>query len=949
MTGGNAALRAGRDVHVVDSPTVHLNRLAVNAGRNASIDVEPASTVIPVDVRELAVEAGERFELTRQSAIEIGGATSSPLYVKAGHVVLDGLLLSPSGEEAFQGTGTVDTPLLEVGNSLFFPRLELTNSTDRPSVIKVGEHAMVAAMESINVVARNGGTIVVQGDLRAPVVNLHLGGRFDSVHIEELYYTGEPGQDNTPRLRLYGAGGPGTWLEADSVSIQASGDLRLSGMVKAGDVLVRTGLDPSWGARRNLILEDGPGTARTRIDASGSVTMVAGLAFRNYTAHDGNPFPGSGRVLIFSATDRYGYDPGSLLRLKTPSGDPRFAEVYGVSYSPSDSYNPSGDTIYIGEAAPSPLLTIPAPANIEKVFDNTPVVIDPAQYVNDPQVSGLRFRFESPEGDGGINVGTYVIVPYGAESEVYRITYQGTGQLTITPRPLCPQGCAGWAERLWGDLNPNFGVIWRDVFNLAPGHTAADAGMRFTTDMPAYAPGASVGQYQVFVEPDPNHPGAKNYIFPTSAVGTIQVNRRPIRLQFYSGVINDGQVPDSSAKMWNLVRVENWPATQGSQSRLMPYLELYYTPAYTGPGVYQINYRIRKWDELLDNIIFEPSEPGVITVVANLDYLINESWKKLFPLTNVADCWFNRSCEVQQAPKIGNFSGAAWPVMGKAIATYLSVEGKLQESEFLKMLQRLTSSDPNTRNEALGEILPFVMGELEEILNRPESTWSAAERAFIEEFLRFVNDQRKEAAAWAMVEYLRWKEEQEYGQSQSGPFGFDLGGLFNLGPKPPEHLLRQAATGIFIDPSQSKALEVIASAFATFAGSAAAAVLTSQVAATGVLNAVLLKVFPFAARLTAEAVKPAAFAAGAFAGPAAIIVAGIVTIGTSIAHLVEARQFEGNLKKAMDEAQVPLTVDKLREWLDDSYEVVMGWMMLRFARPYANPNSAAWRLRDYGY
>src|SRR5690606_9429411 len=45
----------------------------------------------------------------------------------------------------------------------------------------------------------------------------------------------------------------------------------------------------------------------------------------------------------------------------------------------------------------------------------------------------------------------------------------------------------------------------------------------------------------------------------------------------------------------------------------------------------------------LDNFFFEPHEPGVITVVANVDYYIRESWKKLFPVSNVAQCWSDRS------------------------------------------------------------------------------------------------------------------------------------------------------------------------------------------------------------------------------------------------------------------------------------------------------------------
>lgn len=934
LLNGNATLAAGRDINLVDSPTVHLNRLAISAGRHALIDVEQTLPLgFNLDVTELAVEARDRIDITGQTVLEIGGATNFPLFLKAGQIVLEGTFQRPAGETWVEGTAIVDAPFIDVLNHLFAPRVVLTNSTDQPSQVYIDADAVVAATEVLEVVARNGGTFSSQGTLSAPVVNLHLGGRFDSVYVSELYNAGDPDQDNTPRLRLYGADGPGTWLEADSVSIHASGDLRLSGLVKAQDVLVWSGFDPSWGARRDLVIEEGPGQTPTQIDAAGSVTLAAGRAFKNYATYGVNLLPGPGRALIFSASDRFGYDPGTLLDLETPSGAPRFTEAYGVSYSPYDAYNPSGDTIYIGEAAPSPVLTIPAPADMEKVFDNTPVVIDPSPYVSDPSVSGLRFRFDGPEGSGGINVGTYVIVPYGAESEVYRVQYQGTGQLTITPRPLCPDGCAGWAERVWGDVNPNFGAIWHDVFNLAPGHTAADAGMLFRTTMSVAPQLADVGRYGVFVEADPDSPGARNYIFPTGPVGLIQVNPRPIRLRFYSGVINDGQVPDTQQKMWNLVRLENMPRGMESVAPFVPYLFLYYTPAYTGPGVYEINYRIQEHGPFLDNFIFEPHEPGVITVVANVDYYIKESWKKLFPVTNVAQCWSDRSCDTQQAPAVGNFSGAAWPVMGRAIADYLSHVGALQESTFLEMLNRLTS--PETRMKTLGQILPFVMFELESILARPESTWSAPERAFINEFIGFVTELRKEAASKAMQDYRAWQAEEQQRHTRSASGLPNLGMLFYYGSEPPEHFLRQAVTGIYAPPSASSAIDEIVAGAVAVGGAIAGGVVTTQLAAAGALTGTLLKVLPFAARVASQ-LQPA-LAASAFAGPAAIVVAGAVTIASAIADMVNIKQYEENMQKALAEAQAGMTVDKLRTWLSENYEVVLVWMMLRFARPYASP------------
>lgn len=933
VLGDETTLRAARDVNIVDSPTVNGRRLAVDAGRHVFIDVEQTKLLgFNLDVTELAVEAGDRIDITGRTRLEVGGATNSPLSLKARNIVLEGSFQRPAGEQ-FEGTAVIDAPYVDLYTSLFFPRIVLTNSTDEASDIRIMSSGSLSAMESIDVLARNGGGFSSQGRLSAPAVRLHLGGDVHWVYVADIIDAGGP--DDTPRLSLFGADGPGTWLTADSVEIHASGDLRLSGWIRAGDVLVRSGYDPSWGARRDLIIEDANGSIPTQMDAARSVTLAAGRAFRNYSAYGGNLFPGAGRVVIFSATDRYGYDPGSLLALETPGGQPRFSEVYGVGYDEAGAYNPEGDTIYIGESEPSPVLTIPTLGVIEKVFDNTPVVIDPEPYLGGRPASGLRFRFDGGDGSGGINVGTYVIVPYGAESELYRIRYAGTGQLVVTPRPLCPLGCAGWAERVWGDLNPNFGVVWHDVFDLAPGHSAADAGLRFTVDMPGTPQMADVGQYAVFVAADPDNPAAKNYIFPEQAVGTLQVNPRPVRIRFFSGVVNDGQLPEGQAQMWNLVRIDNLPAFLQSPSLFAPYLQLYYTPAYVGPGVYELNYRIREQAPFLDNFIFEPHEPGVITVVANVDYYVKQSWKKLFPVTNVAQCWGDRSCDVQQAPSIGHFSGAAWPVMGKAVAAFLSSRGELRESAFLELLSLLTS--PATRNETLGKILPFVMQELEDILSRPESTWSAAEQAFVYEFVGFVSDLRKEAAAAAMRDYEAWKAEDERrrtGVGGSGPVP-RLDMLFYYGSEPPEHFLRQAVTGIYVPPSQSGVLDEIVAGVSSVVGAVTAEVAVTQLALSGALNTALLKVAPFAARLAAQ-VQPLA-AASAFTGPAAIVVAGAITIGSAIADMVNIENYEENMQKALQEAQAGMTVDGLRQWLSDSYDVVASWMMLRFARPYAQP------------
>src|SRR5690606_908636 len=59
----------------------------------------------------------------------------------------------------------------------------------------------------------------------------------------------------------------------------------------------------------------------------------------------------------------------------------------------------------------------------------------------------------------------------------------------------------------------------------------------------------------------------------------------------------------------------------------------------------------------LVTFLFDPHEPGVITVVTNVDYYIRESWKKLFPVSNVAQCWSDRSA-LRSGRSSTNFSAS---------------------------------------------------------------------------------------------------------------------------------------------------------------------------------------------------------------------------------------------------------------------------------------------------
>ena len=939
----DAAVEAGSDVSFAGPVVLAADRLSIEAGGDVLIDVEHTQLLgYNVDVRELAVEAGGRVEISDRTQLEIGGgALTSPLWIKAAEFVQRGQFFRPVGE-SFTGTAVVDAPVITLEKGLFFPSVTLTNTSGGPSTIDIGPDAVLAAIDKIDVIAKSGGTFASRGRIAAPYVNLHLGGGFDSVQIAELINTGDPSEDNTPRLRLYGGDGPGTWLEADSLVVHAPGDLRLAGQVKAGDVLVTVGQDVGWGARRSLTLEAGPAGAWTQIDASGRVTLAAGLAFKNQTTYGVDLFPGSARVTIYSGTDRFGYDPGSLDKIDS-AGNVRFVEQYGVAYDPNAELEPDQDTIYIGEPSPSPVILIEAP-DIEKVYDNTPVVLDPEGYVDDPTVSGLLFRLDRPEGGSGIDAGTYVIVPYGAESEVYRIVYL-TGELEVLPRPLCPDGCAGLIEKVFLDPNPDFAAVLAHLFDLAPGDTVGSSGIR--VHLPQVW-SEWVGEQPLFASPDPSNPKSRNYAFPEEPVGTLRIVPRTVYIEIPDVTAKLGEVPPPD-RLWGSVRFHNLDEAIDPELTFSHYINFVYVPVVEDVGKYVIIWLVAD-SPFMDNFNFERAtwETGYLTVEPNLDYYTAESWKKL-PLSEseyqCANAPDSRSdCDVMELPYgttppvVGNFSANAWPVVGRAISQYMELTGDLSERAFLEKL-RLIQSNTDEGYEALGQLVPFLVAELASILDRDERTWTPAERAFVEEFITFVNKQRIEAANAAYREYQEWKAEDFRRRTGVGQGAPHLGLLFYYGSKPPDHFLQQAQSGLYVPRSQAENFEKVIGGAAGLGASLATAGVVGGVASTGALNSVVTALIPFLQRAGEAAIGTAI---GAAAGPAAIVVMAIATTVLVAVDIADIIEYEEEMQQALENAYRPVTTGVLKFLIQIAPELVASWMVARTVRSDSHINTDPW-------
>jgi filamentous hemagglutinin family protein len=119
----------------------------------------------------------------------------------------------------------------------------------------------------------------------------------------------------------------------------------------------------------------------------------------------------------------------------------------------------------------------------------------------------------------------------------------------------------------------------------------------------------------------------------------------------------------------------------------------------------------------------------------------------------------------------------------------------------------------------------YLMVELDAIMNKPQSQWTADETAFVNGFLSYINAQRAAAAEKAEADYEAWaqatvaaedaKIKQDTGEVQV----MEMAALSANPPVPPDEFLAEVSTGLALTTSQSDS--VVAQAAASEAASEA--------------------------------------------------------------------------------------------------------------------------------
>ncbi len=205
---------------------------------------------------------------------------------------------------------------------------------------------------------------------------------------------------------------------------------------------------------------------------------------------------GSGRKIVWSATDASGFNDGGL----------GYTHYNPVSYS--NDPQGTGNVIYIKTASGLPLLTITA--NGQSIVYGSSDPTYTASY-SGGSASDLSSAVQFQVSGAHTNAGTYTITPYGAASSTYRLQFDA-GTLTITKAPLTITAVN--TSTTYGNALPGFTASYSGLKNSDT--SSAVSGLTLTTSATS---GSHVGTYSIV----PSGASASNYTI-TYANGTLTVN-----------------------------------------------------------------------------------------------------------------------------------------------------------------------------------------------------------------------------------------------------------------------------------------------------------------------------------------------------------------------------------------------------------------------------------------
>lgn len=580
-------------------------------------------------------------------------------------------------------------------------------------------------------------------------------------------------------------------------------------------------------------------------------------------------------------------------------------------------------------------------------------------------------------------VGAYPIVPSGASAHNYSISY-ANGMLTITPAVL--RVIANSASRLYGGLNPVFSARFEGLQNGDSPQVVN--GLSFST---AAVENSPVGAYPIAVSGG----AAANYQLQL-VPGTLTVNRAPLAVTTSGAAVTYGRpVPTLATTVNGLVAGDTVQSLGiASTTSVVPGFNVgTYTTSLAGSfSNYDVNYTPgvitvspaglsltangAKRFQYQQNPLFTGTVSGLfgsdqvaVTYTTTADaaspagaYLIvphaepNPNYfyitvpafltveQQPSPVLQYDHEQFQQQMENMKELKIdipetrivvkyaGHGLNSLYYEAGAVVTRALAEYDKLNDSPSAAELKYLMSSNKMGDNYQVGKLMPFLIGEASAILDRPEASWTAQERAFIDYMTTVVSQQRKKAAEDSLAELNAYKRIQKGEVQAQG-----VGSLIELPEVPPKSFLEQAEAGVNVNLIEGGAVAGMIGAAATLAVGAAGVAVGTGAAATAVaaimpfvgvaagkaaMSAAIASGAATSAALAAKSAAVAGAAAGAtvgvVVGAVLIVVLAVAGIIVSSVQVANATEYDAKMAAAVANAAKPITASDLKAMLSDT-------------------------------
>lgn len=401
-------------------------------------------------------------------------------------------------------------------------------------------------------------------------------------------------------------------------------------------------------------------------------------------------------------------------------------------------------------------------------------------------VSGLSLTTAATAQSG---VGSYAIVPSGASANNYAITYaNGTLSVTQAFLQITPSG----TQVYYG--TPQVTYSYSGFLN---GDTAADL-----TTQPSYSTTAALT----------SSPG--NY--PLSTFGASSPN---YTIQNVPGIMHVLPAPLAiTANSYNISDTDPLPALTGTFVGFVGPE----TQASTGYGF---------TDGLLHSSVLLPgsypitltgSDPNyAVTFTAGTLTIAAASPQLILNNTNTIDT--NVTITPTSTVTVDTTSNQITPSEALILANGWNIETSNEGPTIIQNYVDALDADggtitvadieaqlnnPDTAAATQALLLPFVMADLVNILNTPQSDWTASQQQFVTQVSYFIQSQRQAAALQAQEDYAAWYEQQvaqEVAEIQSvtGPAQIYMQAVISSNPPiPPSSLIQEVETGMDMTASQ---------------------------------------------------------------------------------------------------------------------------------------------------